>query len=120
MKKVNKYLTVKGQIKDRGSIKWTAMMLTEHVQMLKDLKKEDRYNRKPDLDEFDLEAIHEEIQLAFLRQCEVEIHIWKEQFRAFQGRIASIDLQTKILSLETNSIQQKIRFDEIIGARCIE
>src|SRR5690606_75550 len=74
--KLNKHMSVKGQIKDRGRIKWTAMMLTEHVDMLKEWQEEDRYNSRPALNEFDLEAIFEEIQLAYKRQCDVEIRIW--------------------------------------------
>lgn len=118
--KKNKYMTVKGQIKDRGQIKWTAMMLTEHVQMLKDLQKEDRYNSKPNLDAFDLEAIYEEIRLAYMRQCDVEICFWQEQACTLAGMIANIDLRTKTLCLEKDGQKKTIYFDAIIGARTIE
>lgn len=38
-------------IKDRGTIKWTAMMLPEHVQHLKELVIDERRVEKPILDE---------------------------------------------------------------------
>lgn len=38
-------------IKDRGTIKWTAMMLPEHVELLKQLEHEQQKVKKPELDE---------------------------------------------------------------------
>lgn len=118
--KINKQMTVKGQIKDRGSIKWTAMMLPEHIQMLRDWQKEDRCNQKPDLDDFDLEAIYEEIQLADKRQCAIEIRVWRGQAQHFSGTITAIDLNTRFLFLDTGLGTQKIPFFEITGAKTID
>ena len=118
--KLNKHLSVKGQIKDRGRIKWTAMMLTEHVDMLREWQEEDRYNSRPVLDEFDLESIFEEIQLAYRRQCDVEIRVWREGAQSFVGLVASIDLRLKKLHLDTGLHIQKLSFAEIIGAKTLE
>ncbi|XJZ26123.1 YolD-like family protein [Bacillota bacterium Lsc_1132] len=46
-------------IRDRGKIKWTAMMLPEHVKLLRDWVKEDTYEQKKELDEQQLERINE-------------------------------------------------------------
>ncbi|MDN7241966.1 YolD-like family protein [Planococcus sp. N028] len=118
--KKNKYMTVKGQIKDRGQVKWTAMMLTEHVQLLKDLKEEDRYNTKPILDAFDLEAIYEEIRSAYMRKCEVELRLWLNQVCTLTGLITAIDLNKKTLCLEKDGQQNTVFFDDIIGAKTVE
>ncbi|CEG21743.1 YolD-like protein [Planococcus massiliensis] len=118
--KINKQLTLNGQIKDRGGIKWTAMMLPEHVQMLRDWQKEDPFNKKPDLDAFDLEAIYEEIHLAVVRQCAIEIRLWRSQSQVFTGTIAAIDLNAKFLFLDIGLQSEKISFAEIIGAKTIE
>jgi hypothetical protein len=118
--KLNKHLSVKGQIKDRGRIKWTAMMLPEHVEMLREWQQEDWYNRKPNLDEFDLEAIFDEIQLAYRRQCDVEIRIWREGSQAFTGTIKAIDLHLQKLHLDTGLHTQKISFTEITAAKTLE
>lgn len=118
--KINKHLTMNGQIKDRGSIKWTAMMLPEHIQMLRDWQKENHSSQKPDLDNFDLEAIYDEIHLAKARQCTIEILVWREQAESFLGTIAVIDLNTKLLFLETELQTERISFTEIIGAKTIE
>lgn len=46
-------------IRDRGRIKWTAMMLPEHVKLLRDLVKEDQYEQKKNIDEQQLEEMNE-------------------------------------------------------------
>ncbi|MGJ7921261.1 YolD-like family protein [Neobacillus sp. LXY-4] len=48
-------------IRDRGRIKWTSMMLPEHVKMLRDWVKEDTYEYKKQLDEQQLEQMNETI-----------------------------------------------------------
>lgn len=118
--KLNKHLSVKGQIKDRGRIKWTAMMLPEHVEMLQEWQQEDRYNHRPELDDFDLEAIFDEIQLAYRRQCDVEIRIWREGFQTFTGIITAIDQRLQKLHLDTGLHTQKLAFTEIIGAKTLD
>ncbi|MGP4061525.1 YolD-like family protein [Halobacillus sp. H74] len=43
--------------RDRGTIKWTSLMLPEHVEMIKKVWKEDERIEKPILDEQQLEEI---------------------------------------------------------------
>ncbi|MBT2698852.1 YolD-like family protein [Bacillus sp. ISL-40] len=45
-------------IRDRGRIKWTSMMLPEHVKLLRDWVKEDRYEQKREMDEQQLELMN--------------------------------------------------------------
>lgn len=51
-------------IRDRGRIKWTSMMLPEHVKMLRDWVKEDQYEQKKEMDEQQLELMNETISEA--------------------------------------------------------
>lgn len=118
--KRNKHLIVKGKLKDRGRIKWTAMMLPEHVQMLREWQQEDRYHVKPELDEFDLEAIHEEIRLAELRHCEIELHLWRDGSHVRTGTIGKIDLAAQQLLLQTGAGTERVAFSDIIGAKTHE
>lgn len=53
-------------IKDRGTIKWTAMMLPEHVQSLKNLLVDEHRIEQPELDE---QAI-EEFELIICKAME--------------------------------------------------
>ncbi|WP_078545910.1 YolD-like family protein [Litchfieldia alkalitelluris] len=45
-------------IRDRGAIKWTSMMLPEHVKLLRDWAAEDLHQQKPELDEQQLEEMN--------------------------------------------------------------
>lgn len=45
-------------IRDRGRIKWTSMMLPEHVKMLRDWAHEDTYEERKALDEQQLEEMN--------------------------------------------------------------
>ncbi|HSP21621.1 MAG TPA: YolD-like family protein [Planococcus sp. (in: firmicutes)] len=118
--KLNRQLKVDGQIKDRGTIKWTAMMLPEHIQMLRDWQSQERSDKRPCLDEFDLEALYEEIHLAYQRRCLVEIRVWQSEAKAFRGVVTAIDLRIKILSLDSGGNVWKLPFDDIIGAAMLE
>lgn len=51
-------------IRDRGRIKWTSMMLPEHVKLLRDWVKEDTYDQKREIDEQKLESMNEIISEA--------------------------------------------------------
>jgi hypothetical protein len=46
-------------IRDRGRIKWTSMMLPEHVKLLRDWVKEDHYEGRREMDEQQLELLNE-------------------------------------------------------------
>ncbi|PLS15359.1 YolD-like family protein [Bacillus sp. M6-12] len=45
-------------IRDRGRIKWTSMMLPEHVKMLREWAHEDTYEQRRELDEQKLEEMN--------------------------------------------------------------
>ncbi|MGZ4159766.1 MAG: YolD-like family protein [Neobacillus sp.] len=51
-------------IRDRGRIKWTSMMLPEHVKLLRDWVKEDRYEEKKEMDEQQLELMNDTLSEA--------------------------------------------------------
>ncbi|WP_342538297.1 MULTISPECIES: YolD-like family protein [unclassified Sporosarcina] len=55
-------------IRDRGNVKWTAMMLSEHVAELHRWQNEDNYEGRPELDDYDLQAIQYEIEVAQKRE----------------------------------------------------
>lgn len=80
-------------IRDRGRIKWTAMMLPEHVKMLRDWAHEDTYEQQKEIDEQKLEEMngllatameeHQSVILTHFRNRKYElvigqIHHWDE------------------------------------------
>ncbi|MCM3566709.1 YolD-like family protein [Neobacillus mesonae] len=80
-------------IRDRGRIKWTSMMLPEHVKLLRDWVKEDQYEQKKEMDEQQLERMGEtlteaiefnqDVTITYYRNYNYEIvigkvHYWDE------------------------------------------
>jgi hypothetical protein len=49
--------------RDRGTIKWTAIMLTEHLHLLREWKAEDDVFPEPNLDESDFDELVYQIQI---------------------------------------------------------
>ena len=64
--------------RDRGTIKWNAMMLTEHVKLLREWKEEDRRTERPELDEWALQEMNTQIEAAYQYQLPIQLTIWKE------------------------------------------
>lgn len=102
--KMNKHLKQVGEAKDRGMIKWQGMMLTEHVKLIKEWREEDNRVPMPELDEWDLQAIQEELELSLKRKCEVQIQIWKDwEFHYHTGTIENMSFRTKTLTYKDSS-----------------
>lgn len=89
---MNKHLKQQGDLKDRGRIKWTAMMLPEHVRELREWYGEDEKTPKPSLDEFDMQLLGEEIERAYKSLEEVRIKTWQfGHVKQHRGTITSIN-----------------------------
>lgn len=118
---INKDLRQVGDVQDRGKLKWTALMLPEHVRMLREWKEEDNRIQRPELDEFDLQTLQENIEIALTRRCEVEIQVWEEfQFYFYLGKIISIDLQTRTVVYDDSLSTKRLQLDEIISVRLMD
>jgi len=75
-------------IRDRGRIKWTSMMLPEHVKVLRDWAKEDAYETKKEVDEQHLESMNETIfeAMEFSKMVTVT-HYRKQNYELVIGHI---------------------------------
>lgn len=62
--------------RDRGTIKWNAMMLPEHVKLLRDWQAEDQYEIKPDVDEWAQQELAEQLQIAYKNHVFIELTYW--------------------------------------------
>jgi hypothetical protein len=60
-------------IRDRGKIKWTAMMLPEHVKLLREWAHTNTFEKRREVDEQQLERMDEIVAEAILSEKEVEI-----------------------------------------------
>lgn len=119
--KLNKHMKQVGDIKDRGAIKWQGMFLTEHVQMLRELREEKNKVPKPNLDEYDMQLIHEEIDLAMKRQCNAVLHTWRDgEVTRHHGTIIDVNIATRKLIYEDPFKTHQIELDEIISVNMVD
>ncbi|QUG41231.1 YolD-like family protein [Psychrobacillus sp. INOP01] len=117
------FLEVYGSAKylDRGSKKWVAMMLTEHVKLLREYSDEIKRDPRPELNEWDLEAIHDCLNLAMLSKADTKIKLWRDgQFFYKRGTIESVDLQRRTLELDDPFSLFQINIDEIVDVTIMD
>lgn len=104
-------------IRDRGRIKWTSMMLPEHVKMLRDWVKEDTYEQEKQLDEQQLELMNETISGAMeFDQSVVITHFCRNHYELVIGKIHYWDALGQKLHIvdqfdETHQIKLSNIFD---------
>lgn len=92
-------------LRDRGTKKWTSMMLPEHVEGLKQLFKEEAYKAMPILDE--QQKIQNELflQAALKYDSIIKVVYFKDHdFHVMKGHILFIDILNGILRMEEMDI----------------
>ncbi|MGN7476940.1 YolD-like family protein [Solibacillus silvestris] len=100
--------------KDRGVIKWTAMMLPEHVKLLREWQKEDVLVAQPQLDEAQLEQININLQRAYKEHCPIQLKIWEQTgMHTVSDIIQKVNFHEQYIKLETGA---KIQFRQICEA----
>lgn len=102
-------------IKDRSTKKWTAMMLPEHVKMLKELNVDYEQVKKPQLDEQGIEEINTTLHIAIEYNLPVIFAIWIDGFfKEVQGAVHYIDQQHKqVHVVDIAGNVHKIEFDTV-------
>jgi hypothetical protein len=79
-------------VHDRGSIKWTSLMLPEHVELLKRIWNEDKKVVKPNLDEQELEVLNNQILEAYHQKQFIQIEYYCDNQRLeVRGIINKLD-----------------------------
>jgi hypothetical protein len=106
-------------IRDRGKIKWTSMMLPEHVKMLRDWVKEDGYEQKREMDEQQLELMNETLAEAIEFDKLVTItHYRKRNYEIVIGKIHYWDeLTQRIHVVDRFQEVHRIPMDTIADVR---
>ena len=117
--KKNHHLTVKGDVLDRGQLKWGALMLPEHVRMLREWRADEPSKPKPHLDEEELGLLQEEIGIAHQRQCLVELRYWNGGPVTLLGTVASIDLLNQVVRVLSEAGTSRIAFTDLTGIRLL-
>ena len=87
--------------RDRGTIKWNAMMLPEHVKLLRQWKEEDEKIEKPSLDEWALQELSTQVAIAYQHRLPIRLTFWEERGTAvFTTVIERIDYNRQSIYTE--------------------
>ncbi|MEY9976604.1 YolD-like family protein [Lysinibacillus sp. RC79] len=107
--------------KDRGSMKWTAMMLPEHLVEIRKWKEEQFHEKKRDLTEWELEEIEQTIQRAFKLRKLVTLTLWQNNnLHDKTGLITGTDPYKKELLLDADISVKRIAFNDIQDAKMVD
>jgi len=91
--------------KDRGNKKWTAMMLIEHRDRLKELKASEKDRKKPILDDQEKKVINYKLQQALQNSLVVEIKYYADKrFKTAAGKIDNVDINQKYILINNKKI----------------
>lgn len=105
------------QNRDRGNIKWTSLMLPEHLERLREWQREDQYTERPDLTDFELQEMQQTIETAWKRKCETVIKTWREgKVNVYQGVIEALDPVAATVSVRDPFGTDVLYVAEIIDA----
>lgn len=110
-------------IKDRGTKKWTAMMLPEHVSGLRKIWFDDfEQTQRPELDEYEIEEIESKLFYALEFKRQVTIKIWDQGFfKEITGLLKKFNGLEKCIYLEEKDCYlNKIRFSDIVKVELAE
>ncbi|MBY7142609.1 YolD-like family protein [Virgibacillus sp. NKC19-3] len=91
---------------DRGSKKWSAMMLPEHIKMLKEVQREYYLEEKPALDEQQLEEINFKLTLAQKDHLLVDVKYYiSGEFKHIKGHVDTIDYTNRYIRIDNNKLE---------------
>ncbi|MFF2793322.1 YolD-like family protein [Lysinibacillus xylanilyticus] len=107
-------------IQDRGNMKWTSLMLPEHLVEIRKWKEEQFHEKKRELSEWELEEIEQTIQRAFKMKEQVKLMLWSDnKLLDVVGFVTGVDVFKKELLLETDTSIKHIVFDHIQNASLV-
>lgn len=101
--------------KDRGNKKWTAMMLIEHRQKLKELKESEKDRKKPILDDQEKDIINSKLQQALKSDLIVKLKYYKnKRFEFVSGKIRAVNSYQDLLVIKNSEEREKIKLNDLI------
>lgn len=105
-------------LRDRGSKKWTSLMLPEHVEALKRWDDERQLEKPPgERMDWELEELQMVIERAYRHQHIVSITVYRDkQWGVMTGWIRQINWNQNVLLFECDKRIQSIYFHTIQGA----
>ncbi|MBG9732295.1 hypothetical protein ABD87_23000 [Lysinibacillus sphaericus] len=108
-------------LKNRDCSKWVAMMLPEHITMIKEWKNEQFTEMPRELVEWELEELQQTIQRATVMKKLVTLTLWNNnKIQNMTGMITGMDINKKELLLDTDLAIKRITFDKIQNAEMVD
>ena len=105
-------------VNDRGTKKWTAMMMPEHIKMINDLWSEDDRKEKPILDEQQKVEIDLKLQLAIKDDLTVEVEYYGDyDYHTEKGKLLIVDSLNRRLRFDDK--ETEIQLDDIIDVNIL-
>jgi len=104
-------------IRDRGNIKWTAMMLPEHVQSLREALIDENKIRKPELDEQTIEEFEMTILEAMEFNTPIVLEIFENGYKnSLKGTVHYINhLKSQLILQDEKGYFHHIPFNKLIN-----
>lgn len=101
--------------KDRGSIKWTALMLPEHVKEIREWYESDNDIQEPEYDEYSLNALAEDLNIAYKAKSNVRILYWiNKRLESYEGQIIELFPNEQAMKIRTEDNVTKLKLKYII------
>jgi hypothetical protein len=101
-------------VNDRGTIKWTSIMLPEHINKLEEFWSEQEEKKKPILDEQEMEEIDVKLQCALQNDLTIIIKYFQNHdFNSIRVKINTIDVHNKVIVLN-DSDKTSLKFNQLI------
>ncbi|WP_096188521.1 YolD-like family protein [Evansella halocellulosilytica] len=101
--------------RDRGVIKWTSMMLPEHVQRLKELKEQHERKEKPELDVQVFEEWSRVLGTAYYEKHPLQLTLFHDGIESsIEGEVVRIDQTARNLVMNTKDGKKEVSFSDII------
>lgn len=109
------------KLRDRGIKKWTAMMLPEHIELLREWHEEDNKVERPKLDDLELTLIANEIERAYKSKATIQLTYWRDgQLKVDDGVPILIDSVSKVLVMDDAFGTASCLFKEIVAVSVVE
>ena len=108
-------------IRDRGNIKWQGMMLPEHTKGINSWQEDNKRTEKPQLEDYELELIADEIQRAFKSKSTIKLTYWRDGYiKDDYGIVIEINLLNKTIVLDDPFSTTRYEFSEIAAVLLID
>ncbi|UJL47141.1 YolD-like family protein [Virgibacillus sp. NKC19-16] len=98
---------------DRGTIKWTSLMMPEQTQLLNEMWEQQDWKEKPDLDGQYIAEINLKIEMALENDLTIEIEYFKNHdYHKIKGKLLGVDVLNQFVQIE----DEYLPLDSITGA----